>query len=590
MPSVFCNRANLLSAAAGMALLGAGGLSSCASPSPEAATDPADLLFVNARVYTVEPDQPWAEAVAVDDGRIVAVGTQADIARYAGTGTETVDLGGRLLMPSFGDAHVHPVFGGMAYTRCSLHEGETLEDYQEIIAGCIADRPAGEPVYGVGWEDSLFPPNGIPRKEVLDEVSTDRPLVFESVGGHSYWVNSKTLELAGIDSETPDPENGHINRDPETGEPVGGLQESAMELVSDFVAAPGSAEMQESILYVAKEFNRLGITNWHDAGIDLGPDGTSKTLEAYQAVMESGSLTSHVSLAFKWENGGSLEQIPVILEASERAREAGITAKSVKLYEDGVIPQRTAAMIEPYAGDTDFRGKLQIPPETLTQAVTELTAHGMQPHVHAIGDRATRTALDAFEAAVVANGSAQRPMISHLNVIDPADQPRFGELGVIAVFQPTWTANYLYMDLTKKAIGPERSQYIYPAGSVLEGGGILAYGADWPVATADPLLGLQVATTRVNYEQPDSAPLLPDEAVSLEEAVKAHTLNVAYTNWNEDVTGSIKAGKSADLIVLDKNIFEMPLMEISQASVILTLFEGEAVYGELDQFSDVSTE
>ena len=586
-----CNRANLLSAAVIMASIGAGGLASCAGPSAKTEDhEQAELIFTNAHVYTVDDEQPWARAVAVDGGRIVAVGTQKEVGEYEGDGTRVIDLSGRLLMPAFGDAHVHPVFGGMAHTRCSLHEGESLEDYQEIIAGCIAEKPADEPVYGVGWRDSLFPPNGIPRKEVLDEVSTERALIFESIGGHSYWVNSKTLDLAGIDKETPDPPNGHINRDAETGEPAGGLQESAMGLVSEFVAEPGPDEIEASILYVAREFNRLGITNWHDAGIDLAADGTSQTLAAYKAVMDRGDLTSHVSLAFRWSNGASLEQIPNILGAVEQAKTWGINARAVKFYEDGVIPQRTAAMIEPYAGGTSLRGQLQIAPDVLKKAVSELGASGVQPHVHAIGDRATRVALDAFEAVKDANGTAHRPMISHLNVVSPSDQARFGPLGAIAVFQPTWSANYLYMDLTKKALGPERSKYIYPAGSILEGGGILAYGADWPVATADPLLGIEVAITRVNYEQPDSDPLLPNEAVSLEEAVKAHTLNVAYANRNEDVTGSVAVGKSADLIVLDRNIFDLAPQEISEASVILTLFEGEAVHGDLDQFSETIAE
>ena len=485
-------------------------------------------------------------------------------------------------MPAFGDAHVHPVFGGMAYSRCSLHDGKTIEDYQRIIAGCLEAHPGDGPVYGVGWQDALFPPNGVPDKEALDAVSTERALIFESVGGHSYWVNSKTLELAGIDKNTPDPANGKIDRD-ENGEPVGGLQEAATELVSGFIPKPTAEEIEGSIVYTAKLFNSLGITAWRDAGIDLAADGASETMAAYKAVKDRGDLTVHVSLDLKWANDRGLDQIPTILDAVKRAEEWGVEARSVKFYVDGVIPQRTAAMIEPYEG-TDERGPLQIDPNVLADAVALLDAEGVQSHVHAIGDRATRIALDAFEQAKTKNGSALRPLISHLNVIDPADQPRFGELGAIAVFQPTWSSNYPYMDLAKQAIGPVRSGYIYPANSVLKGGGMLAYGADWPVATADPLLGLQVAVTRVNYQEPDSEPLLPDEAVTLEEAIRAHTLDVAYANRMEDVTGSIAPGKSADLIVLDADIFDLPAMEIGGADVILTLFEGVPVYGTLDQF------
>lgn len=566
--------------ASAAAILAAAGMVSCAQGDGDAAI--ADTILTNARVYTVEADQPWAEAVAVAGGKILAVGDAAAVAAHRGKDTQVVDLSGRLVMPAFGDAHVHPVFGGMAYSRCSLHDGKTLEDYQRIIAGCLEAHPGDGAVYGVGWQDALFPPNGVPRKEILDEVTTERALIFESVGGHSYWVNSKTLELAGIDKDTPDPANGKIDRD-ENGEPVGGLQEAATELVSGFIPKPTQEELQQSILYTAKLFNSLGITAWRDAGIDLSADGASETMAAYRAVKDRGELTVHVALDLRWANDRGLEQIPTILDAAKRAVGWGLEAKSVKFYVDGVIPQQTAAMIEPYEG-TQERGPLQIEPDILSEAVTRLGAEGVQSHVHAIGDRATRVGLDAFEQAKKENGDALRPLISHLNVIDPADQPRFGELGAIAVFQPTWSSNYPYMDLAKQAIGPVRSGYIYPAKGVLKGGGMLAYGADWPVATADPLWGLQVAVTRVNYQEPDSEPLLPDEAVTLEEAIRAHTLDVAYANRMEDVTGSIAPGKSADLIVLDANIFELPAAEIGGAGVILTLFEGEPVYGSLGQF------
>lgn len=560
-------------------VLGAMLLASCAGQAVQSPAETADLILTNARVYTVETAQPWAEAVAIDNGKIVAVGSAKDVLKYRGADTRTVDLGGRLLMPAFGDAHVHPVFGGMAYTRCSLHSGKTVEDYQKIIAGCVAASPGDGPIYGVGWQDALFPPKGVPRKELLDAVTAQRALIFESVGGHSYWVNSKALKIAGITKETPDPANGHIDRDPATGEPVGGLQEAAMALVGDLIPKPTAEEVQQSIIYVAHLFNSLGITNWHDAGIDLAADGTSETLAAYHAVKDRGELSAHVSLAFKWENERGLEQIPAIRAASERAAAWGISAKSVKFYADGVIPQQTAAMIAPYEHAGDHRGPLQITPETLAQAITTLGKDGFQPHVHAIGDRAVRVALDAFAAAKNSNGTANRPMISHLNVVDPADQPRFGKLGVIAQFQPTWASNYPYMDLTKQAIGPVRSGYIYPSHGILAPGGMIAYGADWPVATANPLFGLQVAVTRVNYEEPATPPLLPKEAITLEQAIRAHTLNVAYANGMETLTGSIAPGKSADLVVLDRNIFTLAQLEIGKAKVMVTLFEGRPVFG-----------
>ncbi|MET0336569.1 MAG: amidohydrolase, partial [Caulobacter sp.] len=451
----------------------------------------ADLVLTNARIYTVDDKQPWAEAVAIGGGKILAVGSKASLDSYVRSGAKVVDAGGKLVLPAFGDAHVHPVFGGMAFTRCSLHNGRSVADYQKIITGCLAAHPGTGTVYGVGWEDSLFPPNGVPRKEVLDAVSSDRALIFESIGGHTYWVNSKALAQAGITRDTPNPLNGEINRDPKTGEAVGSLQESAMGLVGKLIPKPSAKEMEDSILYVERLFNGLGLTGWHDAGIDLAADGSSETMAAYKALQDRGALSAHVTLAFKWDNSQGLEQIPAIIAAAKKAEQQGLRAKTVKFYVDGVIPQQTAAMIEPYEGTTS-RGALQIDPEVLKAAVTRLGAAGFQPYVHAIGDGAVRVGLDAFEAAIKANGSLDRPMITHLNVVDPKDQPRFGKLGAIAQFQPTWSSNYPYMDLTKQAIGPKRSGYIYPTGSILRGGGVIAFGADWPVATANPLEGLQV--------------------------------------------------------------------------------------------------
>lgn len=561
------------------ALLIAVSVAACAAP--DRAASIADLILTNARVYTVEPDQPWAEAVAVRDGRIVAVGTAAALTSWRGPGTRTVDLGGRVLMPAFGDAHVHPVFGGLAYSRCSLHAGDSVDEYVEIIRACLAASPGSGAVYGVGWQDALFPPRGVPNKDVLDAISTDRALVFESVGGHSYWVNSRALALAGITRDTPDPPNGLIERDARTGELVGVLQEAAMQLVRELIPRPSAQELEASIVYTAHLFNSLGVTSWHDAGIDLTADGASETLAAYKAVQDRGALSVHANIAFTWANDRSLEQIPVILEASRRAEAWGLRARSVKFYLDGVIPQHTAAMIDPYTSAPGESGRLQIEPGILNAVVARLAAEGIQPHAHAIGDRAARVALDAFAATRAGGAHDFRPMISHLNVIDPADQPRFGEVQAIAVFQPTWSSRYAYMDLTIEAVGPARAQHIYPAGSVLRGGGMLAYGADWPVATANPLAGIQVAVTRTNYEDPSEGPLLVNEGVPLAEAIRAHTINVAYANGLESLTGSVASGKSADLIVLDRDIFQLPADQISQARVLLTLFRGEPVHGSL---------
>lgn len=566
---------------AAAALIGVAACQSMPAAALSAADETADTILSNARVYTVETSQPWAEAVAIRDGKILAVGSVADIAARRGPQTEVVDLGGRLLMPAFGDAHAHPIFGGMSHARCALHSGRTVDDYRAIISACIAAAPDTGVIYGVGWEDSLFPPNGSPRKEVLDALATDRPLIFVSVGGHSLWLNSRALELAGITRDTPDPANGVIDRDA-SGEPSGALQEAAMALADAIVPAPTEADLQTAIAYTVEHFNSLGITSWHDAGVEFTADGGSSVIDAYRVVRDRGDLTMHVAIDLKWQNENTLDQLPALYRAQQTAADMGFVANSVKFYLDGVIPQQTAAMLAPYEG-TDVRGESHISPDILDLAVTTIEAHGMQAHVHAIGDGAVREALDAFAVARAHNGPMDgRHMISHLNVIDPADQPRFGQLGVTAIFQPLWACDEPYMRLTIERIGPARAGYIYPANSVLKGGGRIAYGADWSVASANPLEGLEVALTRIAPGVTDAAPLIAGERVTLEQAVRAYTLDVAYVNHLDDRTGSIAAGKSADLIVLDHDIFTIPATDISKTKVLVTLFEGRAVFGDLD--------
>ncbi|WP_343521608.1 amidohydrolase [Sphingomonas sp.] len=542
----------------------------------------ADTILTNGRIYTVDKKQPWAQSVAIKDGKIVAVGSAAAVTKTRGPATKIVDLGGRLVLPAFGDAHAHPLFGALSHTRCSLHDGKSIDDYKKLIAACVAKTPGTGAIYGVGWEDSLFPPNGVPNKAILDAISTTRPLIFDSVGGHTNWVNSKALELAGITKDTPDPVNGTIDRDPATGEPVGSLQESAQALVAKLIPPPTDADYQNSILYTARLFNSLGIVAWNDAGVDFDDQGGSRMVDAYKAVKDAGKLTTYVSVSLKWKNERGMDQFPSLVKAAERANALGVPTHTVKFYVDGVIPQKTAYMLAPYEGSAE-RGAPQIAPDMLSQAVTATDARGMHAFLHAIGDGGVRLSLDAIEAARKANGAKPTyHMVTHLNVVDPADQPRFGKLGTYAQFQPTWSSWYPYMELTETAIGKKRMEYIYPAGSIVRAGGRLAYGADWPVATANPIEGLEVAVTRRTAGDPNAKPLVASEGVTLAEAVESHTLNVAMVNGMASFTGSLEAGKNADLVVLDRDIFTLPVHEISKAKVLVTVFQGKAVYGDLE--------
>ncbi len=559
------------------ALLAGFAFSSC-SPTPP--TSSADLVFQNGQIYTVEATSPWVEALGVKDGKIIALGNTTQSNNWIGEDTKVVDLKGKFMMPSFGDAHVHPVYGGLSYSRCSLHQSESIATYLEIIQQCVDEAPDDGVVYGQGWLPGLFPPNGIPEKSLLDSISSTRPIVMRSTGGHSLWVNSAMLELANITKDTPDPPKGRIDRDPDTGEPIGGFQESAMELINIHIPEPTSNDIENAISYTLKLFNSLGITNWFDAGIDVLENGDSPTLDAYESLQASGKLTSHISIAAKYNNERSIDQLGKLYDISERAISSGFNANAIKLYTDGVIVQKTAAVLEAYEGTAHNHGELHIPIETLKPLITKLDRDGYQTYVHSIGDRAVHEALNAFEQAKKENGANDnRHFLTHLNFVAPIDHPRFAELNVSANFQPLWATNDPYMKLTALQMGAERMKYVYPVNSILQSGGKINYGSDWSVAPANPFYGLEVAVTRKPIDEPDAQALNTSEAITLEDAVKAYTLNVAYITHRESETGSIAIGKSADLIIADQNIFEIPENDISDTKVLTTVFKGKVVYG-----------
>lgn len=554
-------------------------LAACQAPPPA-----ADAVLVNARIYTVDDENPWAAAIALKDGRIQAVGGANEISARIGPRTTVVDLAGRLVLPTFGDAHVHAVLGGITFAQCSIHDGASVEDYLEIVSRCIEDSPGDGVIFGRGWGPGLFPPDGIPHKSLLDEIAPNRPVILKSTGGHSIWLNSKALELAGITSDTPDPVNGRIDRNPETGEPIGGLQESAMDLVAAYLPAPTNQQLQDAIVYAVDHFNRLGITNWLDAGVEVHTDGTSPVIDAYSAVQEDGKLSMNVTVSLKWENEQGNEQIDTLIAAAEHAASLGIKTDSVKFYMDGVLVQRTAAVLHPYVGTDDEFGELQIPVDAFRDAVTRLDSQGFQIYVHAIGDRAVREGLNAIEASQQKGNVAHgRHLMAHLSLIDPADQPRFGELGIAANFQPLWACDNAYVRLTAQQVGSDRMQHTYPAKSIIQSGGRLAYGADWPVASANPFEGLEVAVSRREPGMPDVEPLYEHEGVSLEEAIEAYTLGVARVTDLAEETGSLTVGKSADLIVVNQDIFSIPTHKIGKTKVLITVFRGSPVYGDWSQ-------
>ncbi|MEV6835632.1 amidohydrolase [Streptomyces sp. NPDC051133] len=537
-----------------------------------------DLLFTGGPVLT--PEGRTATAVAVTGDRVTAVGGD-ELHDLAGPRTEVVDLAGRLLLPGFQDAHVHPVPAGLELAQCDLSGLATAEETVAAVRAYAQAHPEREWILGGGWSMEAFA-GGTPTRELLDAVVPDRPVYLPNRDHHGAWVNSRALRLAGIDRDTPDPADGRIERDA-SGEPSGTLQEGAMQLVGRLTPPATPADRLAALLHAQRHLHALGVTAWQDAlvGDFLGMDDPA---EAYLAAARDGSLTARVRGALWWDRERGAEQIPELAAKREAFSHGRFRAGTVKLMLDGVAENHTAALLDPYLDRcgcaTANRGKSFIDPEQLPRYVSELDALGFQCHFHALGDRAVRDALDAVEAARAANGpSDTRPHLAHLQVVHPDDVPRFARLGATANIQPLWAAHEPQMDeLTIPFLGPERAAWQYPFGALLRSGARLAAGSDWPVSSPDPLQGIHVAVNRV--EPGGGGPVfLPGERLGLADAFTAYTAGSAYVNHLDD-TGRVTAGALADLVVLDRDPFAGPPEALAETAVALTYVGGERVFGE----------
>ena len=542
-----------------------------------ARTDAADLALTGGRIYTVDAKRSWAEALAIRDGRIVFVGSDEDAKAHIGPDTKVVELEGRLVLPGFQDAHIHPISAGLEARSCDLNGLETVEEYLVVIKQYADAHPDAAWITGGGWLMSAFGPGALASRKLLDGVVPDRPVYLSSADGHTVWVNTKALEVAGITKKTPDPPDGRIDREPKTGDAVGSLQEGASALVASKMPPVSDEQREAGLRYAVKYLNGFGITAIQDASVN------EEDLKTYRKLDDAGDLTLHVIGSIWWERGQGVEQIEGMKRLRSEYTKGHVDAGTVKIMQDGVMENYTAAMLEPYLTPSKSRGIPMVDPEKLKTAVTQLDADGFQVHFHAIGDAAIRQSLDAVEAARKANGDlGHRHHISHLQLIDALDIPRFRELGVVANFQPLWAyADEYITELTIPFLGPERSAHLYPIGSVQKSGATVAFGSDWSVSSPNPFEEMETAVTRLGALGETTEPFLPEEAITLPEALAAFTINAAYTNRLDKDTGSIEAGKSADLVVLDRNLFEIPASEMSDVKALVTLFEGKPVHGDL---------
>lgn len=527
--------------------------------------------------------------VVVAGGRVRAVAPDADLASYVATGerVEEVDLAGGLVLPGFQDAHVHPVQGGLLRLRCDLAELETREDYLEAVASYAAAHPKLEWVIGGGWTMSVFGTAG-PRADDLSAMVPDRPVVLVNRDHHGTWVNRRALELAGIDRHTPDPPDGRIERDAD-GEPTGMLHEGAMHLVDHLVPPISQDDLYAGLLEAQSYLHGFGVTAWQDAILGEYAGGADAS-PAYLRAVEAGTLTARVRGALWWRRDLGEEQVDDLIERRERYTRGRLVAGSVKIMQDGIAENFTAGMTTPYLDAcghaTDNLGLSFVDAAALQRHVTRLDAEGFQVHVHAIGDRAAREALDAFAAACAANGPAaserNRHHIAHLQVVHPGDVPRFAALGVTANIQALW-AHYddQMVEMTIPYLGEERSTWQYPFGDLARAGAHLAAGSDWPVTTPDPLAAIHVAVNRWAYGEEGRAgsePFLPEQALTLEQAFAASTSGSARTN-HLDETGTLAPDALADLAVLDRDPFAGDPAEIGATRVRATYVDGERVHG-----------
>jgi predicted amidohydrolase YtcJ len=554
----------------------------CATGQDARSGSSADTVLVHAKIYTENESQPWAEALAIRGGTILAVGREADIAKYRGPKTKVIDAEQRLVLPGFTDCHIHFLDGSLSLLQVNLDQATTVGDIQRQVKAYASAHPGLPWVLGRGWQYTVFGGSGLPNKAILDEIIPDRPVYLESFDGHTWWANSMALKLAGITRESHDPPGGQFVRDPASGEPTGAVKEDAADaVVRRAVPQPSDEQKLEALRRGMHEANAVGLVGAISPGGVSVEGGDFTALDLYDELRHRGQLTLRLYIASRLEPPlATKQQIEKIIGARGRYHDEWIAAGAAKFFLDGVIESHTAAMLAPYSNDPERSGHLLWEPEKYKHAVAELERRGIQIYTHAIGDKAVRLALDAYEEAQKENQTRDaRPRIEHIENISAPDIPRFGSLGVIASFQPLHA--YPDDDVVKvwaPSIGAERAQRGWPWRSIEKTGGVLAFGSDWPIVTLNPWPGIQNALTRQTTEGEPPGGWLPGERISLADAIRAYTLGAAFAARRERTTGSLEPGKFADLIVLAQDLFMIEPTVIGKTEVLLTMVGGNVVY------------
>ncbi|MEW5807122.1 MAG: amidohydrolase [Acidobacteriota bacterium] len=527
----------------------------------------ADLILMNGIIFTSGDDVPLVQAVAIKDGKILDAGTDLEMSKYLSPETKKIDLKGNFACPGFNDSHIHFLGGGLYAKRLDLYDCMTPEEVAGRVKEKVSRSDRGKWILGKGWDHTRFPGKKWPSKELLDSVSPENPVFLRRVDGHIAWVNSCALKIAGISRETPDPEGGEIVRN-EMGEPTGILKESSADLVFNLLPKPSRKEIREAIEHSLAEARRFGITSIQD-------NSEPEVLEAYRELESEGKLTLRVSEWLELK-----EDLSEFMTLKERFPRPGglIRFFTLKGYVDGTLGSRTAAMIKPYSDDPSAKGLLQISPDRLESLVRNANEKGFQVALHAIGDLAVRIALNSFEA-LGEKGKEARNRAEHVQIIDEDDLPRFRSLGVIASMQPIHCVSD--MRWAEERAGKERCRGAYAWKSILGSGANLAFGTDWPVESMNPMLGLHAAVTRMNSRGEPGGGWVPEQKITMEDAIRCYTAGSAYAEFAENEKGTIEKGKCADIVVLSKNLLEIAPPEILQTKVLYNIFNGKIVHDDI---------
>jgi predicted amidohydrolase YtcJ len=531
----------------------------------------ATLIVTNAAIYTEDKHQPKAEAVAVIGDLIVGVGSRADIDLWRGPQTKMIDAGGRLLLPGFNDAHVHFIQGGAQLEQVQLTDAATPEEFAKRIAVQVKKTPKGEWILGGRWDETKWPKPDLPTKDLVDSVTGDTPIFVERYDGHEALANSTAMKLAGIDAKTPEVPGGVIVRDG-SGTPTGVFKDAAMPLIYKVIPPMTDEQRLRAARAAMKHAASLGVTSVQH----MNPEFAD--VAAYSVLAEKGELTTRIYAApmeTEWR-----DQAKVGIRHAWGSSDLRLGA--VKGYADGSLGSRTAYMFEPFTDDPGNRGLLSDemhPPRAMRDRLMQADAAGLQIRVHAIGDRAISMILDIFADIEKEHGyHDQRFTIEHAQHMAQKDFERFAKLHIIASMQP-----YHAIDdgrWAERRLGHERLRRSYAWRSFLSHGVTLAFSTDWPVAPLDPLLGLYAAVTRATLDGKNPGGWIPEEKITLPEAIEAYTMGAAFAEFQENKKGSITPGKLADMVILNENIFDLKPEAIRNVKVKTTILGGKVIYGE----------